>query len=194
MNLIRIVCLAFLAGAYALAIQAQSETLCTTALACERTRIETQDIYMQGVQRLAPRWHGLRTLDDAAVFIRSETSKAEKGHVSVWLDRELVAPRYHEKEMPYLSMRERFVVDCNARQLGLAEWAYYSERFGEGQVVTRNKSGQAELNSPLPDSLEEQVVGIACPQKQRKTSVAKKKKTPKAESSSPQAPEKKPAP
>jgi len=194
MTPIRIACLAFLAGACAPAMQAQSETLRATALVRERTRIEAQEIYTEGVQRLAPRWRGLRVLDDAAVFIRSETSKAEKSHVNVWLDRELLSPRYHEKEKSYLSIRERFVVDCSTRRLGPAEWAYYAERFGEGQVVTRDKSEQPELNSSLPDSLEEQVVSIACPQKQRKSAVAKAKKTPKAGSSSPQPPEKKPVP
>lgn len=194
MNPIRIVCLALLASACMSTVQAQSEALRSIASARERTRIEVQGIYAEGEHRLAPRWRGLRMLDDTAVFIRQEVSKAEKGQVSVWLDRELVVPRYHEKEKPYFSMHERFVADCRARRLGLAEWAYYSRQFGEGQVVMRDTTGQPELNSTLPDSLEEQVVSIACSPKQRKTSVAKAKKPPKSAIPSPQPQEKKPVP
>lgn len=176
MNPIRIACLALLASTCTSTVQAQSEALRSTTSARERTRIEAQEIYAEGAYRLAPRWRGVRMLDDAAVFIRQEVPKVDKGQVSVWLGRELVTPRYYEKEKPYLSMRERFVADCRTRRLGLSEWAYYSGQFGEGQVVTRDKTGQPELNSTLPDSLEEQVVGIACSPKQRKTPVAKAKK------------------
>lgn len=180
---IRIACLALLAGTHTLVAQAQSDALRPTATLREHPRLELQEIYAEGKQRLAPRWRGLRMLDGVAVFIRQEMPKAEKGQVGVWLHRELAAPHYHEKEKSYFSIRERFVVDCNMHRLGLAEWAYYAGHFGEGQVVARANVEQPELNSVLPDSLEEQVVGIACPAKPRKAPAkAKKPLKPKTES------------
>lgn len=181
MNPIRIACLAFLAGACLPIVQAQSDT--PRIAAASGSRMEVLEIYEEGKQRLAPRWHGLRMLDGAAVFIRKEMPKGEKGRVDVWLHRELAAPQYHEKEKSYLSVRERFMADCGARRLGLAEWVYYAGRFGEGQVIKRANTEQPELNSALPDSLEEQVLSIACPIKQRKVfAKAKKPPKPKAES------------
>lgn len=129
----------------------------------EQARTELEEIYSQGAQKLAPPWRGLRVLDDAAVFIRAETAAAGKNQVSIWTDRELPVPGYFEKEKPYVSIRERFIADCSARRLGLAEWVYYSGRYGSGAVVTRDRNAQPEMNESLPDSLEEQIRGVACP-------------------------------
>lgn len=143
--------------------QAQDDFARARAAASEQVRVELEEIYAQGEQKLAPPWRGLRVLENAAVFIRAETAPAGKRPVSIWIDRELPVPGYHEKEKPYVSVRERHVADCGARRLGLAEWVYYSGRYGTGAVVARDRNAQPEMSEPLPDSLEEQIHGIACP-------------------------------
>ncbi|HEX7650925.1 MAG TPA: surface-adhesin E family protein [Noviherbaspirillum sp.] len=131
--------------------------------ASDRARKEMEEIYSQGEQKLAPPWRGLRMQDDAAVFIRAETASAGKNQVSIWTERELAVPDYFEKEKPYSSVRERFVVDCGARRLGVAEWAYYSGRYASGAVVAHDRNAQPDMSEFLPDSLESQIHAVACP-------------------------------
>ena len=164
----------------------------------ERARTELEEIYAQGAQKLAPPWRGLRVQDDAAIFIRAETSATGKNQVSIWMDRELPVPGYFEKEKPYVSIRERFVADCGARRLGLAEWVYYSGRYGSGAVVARDRNAQPEMNESLPDSLEEQIRGVACPKPAPKPAPKRKKvakpKTDEEQASTPKDAPKKDAP
>lgn len=131
--------------------------------ASDRARKEMEEIYSQGEQKLAPPWRGLRMQDDGAVFIRAETASAGKNQVSIWTERELPVPDYFEKEKPYSSMRERFVVDCGAHRLGVAEWAYYSGRYASGAVVAHDRNAQPDMSEFLPDSLESQIHTVACP-------------------------------
>jgi hypothetical protein len=131
--------------------------------ASNRARKEMEEIYSQGEQKLAPPWRGLRMQDDGAIFIRAETASAGKSQVSIWTERELPVPDYFEKEKPYSSVRERFVVDCNSRRLGVAEWAYYSGRYASGAVVAHDKNAQPDMTEFLPDSLESQIHAVACP-------------------------------
>lgn len=143
---------------------AQGEVARAVAAAHDQARKELEEIYAYGTQKLAPPWRGLLVQDDAAIFVRPESATPPaKGQGSVWTDRELPVPGYVDKEKPYVSVRERFVADCGGRKLGLAEWVYYSERYGSGAVVARDRNAQPEMTQPLPDSLEEQIHTAACP-------------------------------
>lgn len=143
--------------------------------AANRSRAELEELYAQGEQKLAPPWRGLRVTDDAAVFVRADPTPAGKNQVTIWTERELPVPGYFEKEKPYLSVRERFVAECNARRIGLAEWVYYSGRYGSGAPVARDRIAQPEMSEPLPDSLEEQIHGAACPKPLPKSPAPKPK-------------------
>lgn len=145
----------------------------------EQARTELEEMYTQGQQKLAPPWRGLRVEEDAAVFLRAETAPAGKKQVFVWVDRELPGPAYFEKEKPYVSVRERFVADCGAHRLGLAEWVYYSGRYGSGSLVARDRNTQPEMRETLPDSLEEQIRNAACPKPAPKPAPKPKKKAAK---------------
>jgi hypothetical protein len=124
-------------------------------------------LYERGQREMAPNWHGLGKTLESAVFVHKDVRKTESGLLSVWTHHELPAPGYIEKEKPYLSTRDRTVVDCKGARVGTTDIAYYSDRFGFGTVVGTERR-KAELADVVPDSIEELLVKVVCAQKPRK--------------------------
>lgn len=177
LRFLRAASLAFLAAAPVLAHAQNDFDFARAATAArERARMELEEIYAQGQQKLTPPWRGLSVQDDGAVFIRAETVSAGKNQVSIWTDRELPVPGYVDKEKPYISVRERFVADCGTRRLGLVEWVYYSGRYGSGAMITHEQNAQPDMREILPDSLEEQIRSVACPKPPPKPAPKPRKK------------------
>lgn len=120
-------------------------------------------LYELGLREMAPNWRGLGKTHDAAVFIHNNVRKGDKGRIAVWTHHELPAAEYLEKEKPYLSTRDRVLVDCKAATLGTSDLTYYSERFAHGAVVGTSRMKGVELREVMPDSIEELLVKTACP-------------------------------
>lgn len=124
-------------------------------------------LYERGQREMAPNWRGLGKTHESAIFIHQEVRKADNGMLSVWTHHELPAPEYIDKEKPYLSTRDRMLVDCKGGRTGTTDVAYYSERFGFGTVVaTARKKG--ELADVVPDSIEELLLKVVCAPKPAK--------------------------
>ncbi|HYC42374.1 MAG TPA: surface-adhesin E family protein [Noviherbaspirillum sp.] len=136
-------------------------------------------LYERGQRDMAPNWRGLGKTQESAVFIHQDIRKADNGMLSVWTHHELPAPGYIDKEKPYLSTRDRMLVDCKGGRTGTTDIAYYSERFGFGAVVgtTRRK---AELADVVPDSIEELLLKVVCAPKPAKAQQKAKTATPPA--------------
>ena len=136
-------------------------------------------LYERGQRDMAPNWRGLGKTQESAVFIHQDIRKADNGMLSVWTHHELPAPGYIDKEKPYLSTRDRMLVDCKGGRTGTTDIAYYSERFGFGAVVgtTRRK---AELADVVPDSIEELLLKVVCAPKPVKAPQKAKTATPPA--------------
>jgi len=138
---------------------------------------EVEALYERGQREMAPNWRPLGKTHEAAVFIHSDVRKAENGRVAVWMHYEMPAPEYIEKEKPYLSTRDRMIVDCKASRVGAADSTYYADRFGHGAVVWTNRR-TAEMVDVVPDSIEELLLRTACAPKKlaarRKAAVAPK--------------------
>jgi hypothetical protein len=134
------------------------------------------DLYERGQREMAPNWRGLGKTRESAVFIHEDIRKADNGVLAVWMHHELPAPGYIEKEKPYLSTRDRMLVDCKGSRTGISDVAYYAERFGFGAVVwtVRRKPELAEV---VPDSIEALLVKVVCESKPSKGKAAKKAKT-----------------
>ena len=124
-------------------------------------------LYERGQREMAPNWRPLGKTRDSAVFVHQDVRKVDNGMLSVWTHHELPAPGYIEKEKPYLSTRDRMLVDCKGARTGISDIAYYSERFGFGTVVGTVRR-RAELAEVVPDSIEELLVTVVCAPKPRK--------------------------
>ncbi|TFV88425.1 hypothetical protein E4K72_21920, partial [Oxalobacteraceae bacterium OM1] len=122
-------------------------------------------LYAQGQQALPDGWKPLARTERAAVFVHRE-SRPVDGKLAVWVHSELAAPEYFEKDMAYVSMRERMLVDCKAERTGSAEWIAYPARFAGGTVVAREKRDK-EMSDAVPDSLEAQLLKSVCAPKPR---------------------------
>jgi len=131
-------------------------------------------LYERGQREMAPNWRGLGKTHESAVFVHQDTRKVENGMLSVWTHHELPAPGYIDKEKPYLSTRDRMLVDCKGARTGTTDIAYYSERFGYGMVVA-TAHRKAELADVVPDSIEELLMKVVCTPKAGRP--AKKAKT-----------------
>ncbi|OWW19694.1 surface-adhesin E family protein [Noviherbaspirillum denitrificans] len=118
-------------------------------------------LYERGQKELAPNWRGLGKTHASAVFVHQDVRKADGGMLAVWTHHELPAPGYVDKEKPYLSTRDRMLVDCKGVRTGTTDVAYYSERFGFGMVVGTERR-KAELTDAVPDSIEELLVKAVC--------------------------------
>lgn len=166
----------FLAGGLALSLLAHLAQ--THAQPVPRKAVETWA--ERGQQEMAPTWRKLGQSHKAAVFLHKEVKKAENGRVAVWTHSELPATEYLEKEKPYLSTRERMLVDCKSARFGLSEQTFYAEHFGRGAIVATNRFRNADMLDAVPDSLEETLVKTVCASKPRKTAI-RKPVAPKAE-------------
>jgi hypothetical protein len=122
-------------------------------------------LYRQGEFTMGPSWQGLRKLEDSAVFLHRDARRPDKDAAYVWVDKEFVHPGFYEKEKPYLSMRNRVLIDCAGMRSGVAESAYYQRRFGEGEAFARVLQ-KPDMTDILPDSMEEQMHRIACAPKE----------------------------
>lgn len=125
------------------------------------------ELYERGQREMAPNWRALGKTHESAVFIHQDVRKAGNGMLAVWVHHELPAPAYIEKEKPYLSTRDRMLVDCKASRAGAADIAYYTERFGFGAVVWTARR-MPEMADVVPDSIEELLVKVVCAPKPRK--------------------------
>lgn len=124
-------------------------------------------LYERGQREMAPNWRGLGKTKESAVFLHQDVRKTENGLLSVWAHHELPAPGYIEKEKPYLSTRDRMLVDCKTARAGTTDVAYYSDRFGYGSVVGTERR-KVELADVVPDSIEELLVKVVCAPKPHK--------------------------
>jgi hypothetical protein len=140
---------------------AASEPVNDAATAMNRMPVSAESLYREGESGMGKAWQGLRKLDESAVFLHRDVRKGEKETVYVWTGREFVDPHYHEKEKPYLSTRERLVIDCAGMRAGVTESAFYEKRFGAGEPIARVQQ-KPEMIDILPDSIEEQMHHIAC--------------------------------
>lgn len=142
------------------------------------------ELYERGQREMAPNWRGLGKTRESAVFIHQDIRKADNGTLAVWMHHELPAPGYIEKEKPYLSTRDRMLVDCKGSRTGTSDIAYYAERFGFGAVVwtVRRKPELAEV---VPDSIEELLVKVVCAPKPRKAVKKAKAVTPDSQEKAP---------
>lgn len=136
-------------------------------------------LYERGQREMAPNWRGLGKTQESAVFIHQDIRKGDNGMLSVWTHHELPAPGYIDKEKPYLSTRDRMLVDCKGGRTGTTDIAYYSERFGFGSVVGTARR-KAELADVVPDSIEELLLKVVCAPKPVKTPPKAKTTTPPA--------------
>lgn len=136
-------------------------------------------LYERGQREMAPNWRGLGKTHMSAVFVHQDVRKADNGMLSVWTHHELPAPNYIDKEKPYLSTRDRMLVDCKGGRTGTTDIAYYSERFGFGTVVGTTRD-RPELADVVPDSIEELLLKVVCPSKPLKATQKAKTVTPAA--------------
>ena len=134
-------------------------------------------LYERGQREMAPNWRGLGKTQESAVFVHQDIRKSANGLLSVWTHHELPAPGYIDKEKPYLSTRDRMLVDCKGVRTGTADIAYYAERFGYGTVVGTARM-KAELADVVPDSIEELLVKVVCAPKPGKASQKVRKAAP----------------
>lgn len=125
------------------------------------------DLYTQGQREMPASWRGVGKSHDAAVFMHNDRRREGDGRIAAWMHRELASAEYFEKEKPYLSIRERVLVDCKASRLGITDVAYYGERFARGAVVGGTKFKAPDMSDPVPDSIEDQAVRILCAPKAR---------------------------
>lgn len=149
----------FLTGAVALAF------VLPIATAYADTHESIDSLYDQGQREMAPHWHALGKTANAAVFIHAGIDNADNGRVAVWVDRELAWPDYFEKEHRYLSRRDRFVVDCKVHRTGVSDTAYYAEHYAGGALAGTERNQDVDMMNVVPDSIEEQITGIACARK-----------------------------
>lgn len=134
----------------------------------------------RGQQEMAQTWRKLGQSHKAAVFLHKEVKKTDNGRVAVWTHSELPDTEYLEKEKPYLSSRERMLVDCKSARFGMAEQTFYTEHFARGAIVATNRFKNADMLDAVPDSVEETLVKTVCAPKPRKAAV-RKSVAPKAE-------------
>ena len=133
------------------------------------------ELYERGQRAMAPNWRGLGKTRESAVFIHEDIRKADNGMLAVWTHHELPAPGYIEKEKPYLSTRDRMLVDCKGSRTATSDVAYYAERFGYGAVVGTARR-KPELIEVVPDSIEALLVKVVCDAKPKPQKAAKKAK------------------
>lgn len=138
---------------------------------------EVDALYDRGQREMAPNWRPLGKTNDAAVFIHNDIRKADNGMLAVWVHFELPAPEYIEKEKPYLSTRDRMVVDCKGLRVGPADSTYYAERYGHGAVVWSNRR-KPDMVDAVPDSIEEHLIKTVCAPKTKVKTAAKRKPAP----------------
>lgn len=124
-------------------------------------------LYEQGTRQMPPPWLGLGKTHEAAVFLHNDTRKAEKGHVAVWRGREFAFTEYLDKQTAYLSSRERVLVDCKNHVIGISDQTYYADRFASGPTVGTRKFTVPAMVAVVPDSLDAQLLKIACAPKPR---------------------------
>ena len=136
-------------------------------------------LYERGQREMAPNWHGLGKTHDSAVFVHQDVRKVDNGMLSVWTHHELPAPEYIDKEKPYISTRDRMLVDCKAGRTGTTDIAYYSERFGFGMVMGTLQS-KSKLADVVPDSIEELLLKVVCASKPGKAPQKSKSAAPQA--------------
>jgi len=141
----------------------------------ERARDTVEDLYLRGQHEMAPNWRPLGKTHDAAIFIHKDIRKGDKGETFVWTHRELPSAEYFEKEKPYLSTRERMILDCKGARIGVADTSMYAERFGGGAVVGTSRTRNPDMVDVVPDSMEDQILKIACAPKPRSTAPVKPK-------------------
>jgi hypothetical protein len=138
------------------------------------------ELYERGQRELPPRWQPLGKSHAGAVFLHQDIRKDESGRLAVWLHRDLPAVEYFEKEKPYLSTRERVLVDCKTARVGTTDLSYYDQRFAGGAMVGTNRTKNPDMTDVVPDSIEDRLVRIACAPKPRNGAAPKKKaKAPK---------------
>jgi hypothetical protein len=140
---------------------ASDEPVNDAETAMNRVPVSAASLYREGESGMGKAWQGLRKLDESAVFLHRDVRKADKDMVYVWTGKEFVYPHYHEKEKPYLSIRERIVIDCAGMRAGVTESAFYEKRFGTGEAIARVQQ-RPDMIDILPDSIEEQMHHIAC--------------------------------
>jgi hypothetical protein len=145
------------------------------ACAQDRAHDTVDGLYQRGQHEMAPNWRPLGKTHHAAVFIHKDIRRGDKGETAVWTDRELPSAEYFEKEKAYLSIRERVVVDCKGTRIGIADTSMYSERFGGGAIVGTTRTKNPDMIDVVPDSIEDQILKIACAPKSRSTPPAKPK-------------------
>lgn len=136
------------------------------------------ELYAQGQREMSSAWRGAGKSHDAAVFMHNDRRRESDGRIAVWMHRELESVEYLEKEKPYHSIRERLLVDCKASRLGVADVAYYGERFAKGAVVGTVKSKSPDMANPVPDTIEDQVLRNICAPKARQTPPQRQKQVP----------------
>lgn len=142
-------------------VHARDEPVNDATAAMNRVPVSVASLYREGEFGMGKAWQGLRKLEESAVFLHRDVRRAEKDMVYVWTDKEFVHPHYHQKEWPYLSMRERIIIDCSGMRAGVVESAFYEKRFGTGEPIARVQQ-RPEMIDILPDSMEEQMHHIAC--------------------------------
>jgi hypothetical protein len=140
---------------------ASDEPVNDAAAAMNRVPVSAASLYREGESGMGKAWQGLRKLEESAVFLHRDVRKADKDMVYVWTGKEFVYPHYHEKEKPYLSTRERIVIDCAGMRAGVTESVFYEKRFGTGEPIARAQQ-RPDMIDILPDSMEEQMHHIAC--------------------------------
>ncbi|KRB84664.1 surface-adhesin E family protein [Noviherbaspirillum sp. Root189] len=143
--------------------------------ACAQTRSHDtiDELYQRGQHEMAPNWRPLGKTHHAAVFIHKDIRRSDKGDITLWTDRELPLAEYFEKEKAYLSIRERMVVDCKGARIGVTDTSMYSERFGGGAIVGATRTKNPDMTDVVPDSIEDQMLKVACAPKPRSTPSAK---------------------
>lgn len=129
----------------------------------------------RGQQEMAPNWRILGVTHKAAVFMHNDVRKSDAGRLAVWTHNEMPVVEYLEKEKAYLSMRERMLVECSSRKIGISDQAYYADRFARGAAVGANRIRGVEMQEVIPDSIEDMLVKTVCAPKPRKPSVTKAK-------------------
>lgn len=159
----------------ALACTVAAVLLLGTAPACGRDLASADELYQQGQRQLPAHWRGLGSTAEAAVFVQADTKKTPDGHYMLWRSRELVDPGYFDKEQVFRSIRERIVVDCAGRRIGVNARAYLAGHFGTGTVAASSEVAPVEWSMVLPDTLDEQLLRSVCKPKQRKVAGAQKK-------------------
>jgi hypothetical protein len=149
--------------------------LFAAAGACAQTRSHDtiDELYQRGQHEMTSNWRPLGKTHNAAVFIHKDIRRRDKGNITLWIDRELLSAEYLEKEKVYLSIRERMVVDCKGARIGITDTSMYSERLGGGAIVGISRTKNPDMTDVVPDSIEDQILKIACAPKPRNTPSAK---------------------